>query len=285
MVLQQSPLSYPMKILGKMQRRATIWILGAFKMSSTEELKAIAGLISIKLHLYKLTSRSQLCSATLPENHLIKTLMDDLLNIQYKPPPHLISTLTDHQKISVKEHLIDSNNKLYRVFPSFSPLNLEFNLDSRIINIFPDQISFNLANKAKNESLCSHQLNDMTIQSSISPHTAIVVSNANIKNNIATSVSHIHICDQSLVKMVHHTAFVTSTEAELFTIRCSINQACNKANISKVIVITNSIHAAKKIFDTKSHLYQIHMFVILNELRQFFTKCQENHIEFWECPS
>ena len=96
MVLQQSPLSYPMKILGKMQRRATIWILGAFKMSSTEELKAIAGLIPIKLHLYKLASRSQLCSATLPENHLIKTLMDDCLNTRYKPPSHLISTLTDH---------------------------------------------------------------------------------------------------------------------------------------------------------------------------------------------
>jgi len=25
--------------------------------------------------------------------------------------------------------------------------------------------------------------------------------------------------------------------------------------------------------------------VILNELGQFFTRCQDNHIEFWECPS
>ena len=180
---------------------------------------------------------------------------------------------------------MDSNNKLYGVFPSFSPLNLKFNLGSRIIDIFPDQISFNLANKGKNKSLRSHQLDDMTIQSSMSPHTAIVVSDASIKNDITTSVLYIYIHDQSLVKMVHHAAFVTSTEAELFAIRCSINQVCNKANISKVIVITDSIHAAKKIFDTKSHLYQIHMSVILNELRQFFTKCQENHIEFWECPS
>ena len=119
----------------------------------------------------------------------------------------------------------------------------------------------------------------------MSSHTAIVVSDASVKNDIATSVSHIHICDQPLVKMVHHAAFVTSTEAELFAIRCDISQACNKANISKVIVITNSIHVTKKIFDTKSHPYQIHTLVILNELRQFFIKCQENHIEFWECPS
>jgi len=175
---------------------------------------------------------------------------------------------------------MDSNNN-----PSFSSLNLEFNPGSRIIDIFPDQISFNLANKAKNESSRSQQLDNITIQSSMSPHTAIVVSNASVKNDIATSVSHIHIHDQPLVKTVHHTAFVTSIEAELFTIRCGINQACNKANISKVIVITDSIHVAKKIFNMKSHPYQIHMSVILNELRQFFTKCQENHIEFWECSS
>jgi len=147
-----------------------------------------------------------------------------------------------------------------------------------MIDIFLDQISFNLANKAKNESSCSRQLDDMTIQSSMSPHIAIVVSDASIKNDITTSVLHIYIHDQPLVKMVHHVAFVTSTEAELFAIRCSINQACNKANISKVIIITDSIYMAKKIFNTKSHLYQIHTSVILNELRQFFTKYQENHI-------
>ena len=180
---------------------------------------------------------------------------------------------------------MDSNNKLYGVSPSFSPFNPEFNPGSRITDIFPNQISFNLANKAKNKSSCSQQLDDMTIQSSLSPHTAIVVSNTSIKNDIATSVSYIHICDQSLVKMVHHMAFVTSTEAELFAIRCSINQACSKENISKIIIVTDSIHAAKKIFDTKSHPYQIHMSAILNELRQFFTTCQGNHIEFWECPS
>ena len=91
--------------------------------------------------------------------------------------------------------------------------------------------------------------------------------------------------DKPLIKTVHHVVFVTSTKAELFTIRCSLNQACNKEKISKIIVITNSIHMAKKIFDTKSHPYQIYTTTILKELRQFFSKCQENHIEFWECPS
>ena len=271
-----------MKILGKMQRRTAIWILGVFRTSPTEGLKAIVGLIPIKLHLHKLASRSQLCSATLPKNHIIKTLIEDFPT---KPFPHSINTLTDRQKNSVKGHLIDSYNKLHRIFPSFSPLDSELNPGSRIINIFQDQFAFNLANKAKTDSECSQQLDNMTISSSISPYTAIIVTDASIKNNIATLVLHIYIRDKPLIKTVHHAAYVTSTEAELFAIKCGLNQACNKEDISKIIVITDSIHVAKKIFDTKLYPYQIHATAVLKELRQFFSKGQENHIEFWECPS
>ena len=131
---------------------------------------------------------------------------------------------------------------------------------------------FDLSNKAKTDSECSQQLDNMTISSSLSLYTAIVVTDASIKNNIATLVSHIHIQNKPLIKMVHHTAYVTSTEVELFTIRCGLNQACIKEDISKIIVVTDSIHTAKKIFNTKSHPYQIHTTAILKELRQFFSK-------------
>jgi len=48
------PLLYYLKLLNKMQRRAAIWILGAFKISPSEEIEALAGLIPIKYHLQKL---------------------------------------------------------------------------------------------------------------------------------------------------------------------------------------------------------------------------------------
>jgi len=114
---------------------------------------------------------------------------------------------------------------------------------------------------------------------------AIVVTDASIKKDIATSISHIHIRDHPLTKTVHHAVYITSTKVELFAIRYGINQACGKNNISKIIVVTGSIHAVKKIFNSKSHLYQLHTTAILQELRRFFTKDQNNSIEFWECPS
>ena len=85
--------------------------------------------------------------------------------------------------------------------------------------------------------------------------------------------------------MIHHSTFVTSTEAELFAIRCSINQATSIDNISKIIIITDSIYVARKIFNHSSHPYQIHAAAILEELHYFFLKNPVNSIEFWECPS
>jgi len=49
-----------MKILDKMQRKAAIWILEAFKTSPTEGIEAIARIIPIKLYLQKLARRSQI---------------------------------------------------------------------------------------------------------------------------------------------------------------------------------------------------------------------------------
>ena len=43
----KAPLSYLLKILGKLQRYAVLWITGAFKTTSLFGAKAIAGLISI----------------------------------------------------------------------------------------------------------------------------------------------------------------------------------------------------------------------------------------------
>jgi len=68
-----------------------------------------------------------------------------------KPNPYSISSLTNQQKNITKGHLIDSYNKAYSIFPSFSPLNLEFTPGSRITDNFLNCFSFNLVNKKEKE--------------------------------------------------------------------------------------------------------------------------------------
>ena len=274
-----------MKILDKMQRRAAIWILEAFKTLPTEGMEAIAGIIPIKFHLQKLAKRSQIHPLKLLTNHIIRALIEDTLNPLKPPNPHIVSSLTNRQKNIAKGHLIDSCNKAYGLFLSFSPLNQEFTPGFHLTDIFSDCFSFNLVNKKEKDSIHVQELDEMTLQISSFPSTALVITNASIKDDITIFISHVHLANQPLIKMVHHAAFITNIEVELFTIRCGINQACIKENMSKIIIVTNSIHAVKKIFDSKSHPFQSHTMAILNKLQNFFIKDHENSIEFWECPS
>jgi len=55
--------------------------------------------------------------------------------------------------------------------------------------------------------------------------------------------------------------------------------------MSKIIVITDSIYAAKRIFDTVSHPYQSHAVAIFSKLHLFFASNWDNSIEFWEYPN
>ena len=211
--------------------------------------------------------------------------MDDSPPSSTIPNPHKIGLLTSCQRILTKGHLVDSYNKSHGIFPSFSSLSIEFSPGHHIIDNFSDCFSFNLVNrkeKTKNNT-CTQELDEMVLRVSSLPHTALVVTDASIKNDIATS--HIHLANSSLTKTVHHTSFVTSTEVELFAIRYGINQACSKDYVSKIIVVTDSIHAAKKIFDSNSYPYHLHSIAILRELQEFFNSNLDNSIEFWECPS
>ena len=176
-------------------------------------------------------------------------------------------------------------NRFNKCFPSFIPLHSEFSPGLRIIDNFSDHISFNIHDKGKDNKSHTHQLDNMVLEPSSSPSTAIIVSDASIKNNVTTSISHMHINNKPLTKTIHHAVHITSTEAELFAIRCGINQATNFNNVSKIIVITDSIHAARKIFKLSVHPYQVQSAAILSDLHNFF-KCHENNsIKFWECPS
>ena len=270
-----------------MQRKAATWILGAFKTSPLEGIEAITGIIPIKFHLQKIAKRSQICSFKLPTNHILRNLLDESPPLSNTSNFHNIGSLTNRQRTLTKGHLIDMCIKAYGIFPSFSPLNSEFSPGHCIIDNFSDRFSFNLVNKKEKEinKIRAQELDDMVLRNSSLPHTALVITDTSIKNNIAMSILHVHSANRPLTKTVHHALFMTSIEAELFAIRCGINQACSINNVSKIIVVTNSIHVAKKIFNSESHPFQLHTTVILRELQEFFNSNHINSIEFWECPS
>ena len=208
-------MAYHLKALEKMQRRVAIWILGAFKTSSSYSIKAIARLVPIKLYLQKLGRRSQLQAHKLPPNHLVHSLMDSQYNTSSTHNFIPLDFLTNQQCSLIKDHLVDMANRFNECFPSFIPLHSEFSPGLRIIDNFSDHISFNVCDKEKDNKSYTHQLDDIVLESSSFSSTAIIVSNISIKNNVATSVLYMYINNKPLIKTIHYMVHVTSTETEL----------------------------------------------------------------------
>ena len=126
------------------------------------------------------------------------------------------------------------DNRFNKIFPSFSPLNCEFSLGNRLIDIFPNHFLFHPVNRKSKDSVKTHlhKLDDITLYLSTDPHSIIIVSDASIKNNVTTLISHVHIYDSPVIKMIHYIVNDIFTEAELFVIRCGINQATHLPNVN-----------------------------------------------------
>ena len=56
-----------------------------------------------------------------------------------------------------------------------------------------------------------------------------------------------------VIKTKYYMIRVISSEAELFVIRCGMNQATHLPNVNWIIVITDLIYTTKKIFDSLAH--------------------------------
>ena len=87
------------------------------------------------------------------------------------------------------------------------------------------------------------------------PFTVVIVSDTSIKNNIITSIAYIHLFNNSLRKTLYHTINVMTIKAEIFAIRCRINQDTQIFSISCIIIITDALYMVQRIFDSVIHLY------------------------------
>ena len=132
-----------------MQWRAAIQITGAFQTSPTSGIETIVGLISIHLHLQKISSRHQLRTASLPSNHAINLLLES--RHSKKSLPHCLSLekMTTKQWLKIKSSILDTNNCLNGILPSF---NKKLLFGFRIVDNFPNHFSFYPVNHKNKES-------------------------------------------------------------------------------------------------------------------------------------
>jgi len=123
---------------------------------------------------------------------------------------------------------------LNEVFSSFDLFSSKFSPGDKLIDIFSSCFYFHSVNRKSKEGIKAYicKLDNITFQASTDSKTVVVVSDTSIKNQVATSIAHIHTHNGPVIKMIYYAINVTLTKAELFVIRYSINQAIRLSNIN-----------------------------------------------------
>ena len=164
--------------------------------------------------------------ASLSSNHVIKSLLEHHNSTDLILHCLSLEKLASKQRLKVKSSIIDVNNYLNGILPSFNSLHKEFSSGFWLVDIFSNCFSFNTVDHKSNNDKSVHLCNFNKIfkNSLWDIKTIVVISNTSIKNNVATSIAHIHLEPNVVAKSIHHAVNITSTEAELFAIRYGINQ-------------------------------------------------------------
>ena len=149
---------------------------------------------------------------SLPSNHIISNILSS--NKMQERSCHIssIDYLTAKQRIWLKSPLINVDNKYNEFFPFFSFFNKEFEPGNRLIDLFSDHFSFHFCFPNLKKHI--EKLDKITFRVSSNPSSTIVVSDASIKNQVATSILHIYSYNKPVVKTLHRAINITTTEVD-----------------------------------------------------------------------
>ena len=186
-----APTKAQVSLLATMQRKAALWILGAFRTSPTGGIEALAGLIPIHLHLKKLVKRSCCCYASFSAC----TLLSACNSKGAHPHPQSLALLTDAQSARLRSPLLDTEASLLNLTERFDSLHPEIRPGCRLLDNFPDHVSFHPCDcsNGRTRKLQFDALDRLCHEASSDPSTLVVATDASVippRNMQAVSVAH-----------------------------------------------------------------------------------------------
>jgi len=125
--------------------------------------------------------------------YAINALLDKQHSKQAKPYRMATSQLIPKQNQKIKSPIIDINHRLNQVLPAFDNLNKKLSPGFCLVDTFSNCFSFNIVKHkdAKARIAYLNKLENVYKASKNNPDTLFIITDASVKNNIATSVIHI----------------------------------------------------------------------------------------------
>ena len=240
-----------------MQRKAALWILGAFHTSPTGGIEALEGLIPIHLYFKKLVKRSCLRATMLFSQHALLSLLSARNSKGAHPHPQSLALLTNVQSARLRSSLLNTKASLLNLTECFDSLHPEIRPGCRLLNNFPDHISFHPCDRSNGHTrkLQFDALDWLCHKASSDPSTLVVTTDASVippRNMQAVSVAHFWRLEEQVLSFKAPTRQATALDAELFAIWLGVVKVTS-FDIKHIIIITDSPTVARRAVDASVH--------------------------------
>jgi hypothetical protein len=250
----------PLDSLWKMQRRACLWITGAFKTSPMGAAETLAGVPPIHLHVKKLVERSHVCTRALQASHTFHRLVDGDHKFS-------VETLKGHIRGDLKSPITEAWLNL-----DLSSLDLDlvnrFNQPGlRPKDLYHGRVVYDIVSSPPktdkdHKKFMADQINLLrgsVNAASHSPQRICIVTDASNPSLPLQSVAAFRLWHEGdLYDDWSAAGLSTSDDAELRAIADGVRQAYNIGleDVQQIHVFSNSANALRLTMDVSHHLGQ-----------------------------
>jgi len=185
-------------------------------------------------------------------------------------PIQSLALLTDAQSAQLRSPLLDTEASLLNLTERFNSLHPEIRPGCRLLDNFPNHVSFYLCDCSNGctRKLQFDALDRLCHEASSDPSTLVVATDTSVipsRNIQAVSVAHFWKLGEQVLSSKALAGRATALDAELFAIRLGVVKATS-FDIKCIVIITDSLTAARRAVDASVHSGQAHSLVIVQVL-------------------
>jgi hypothetical protein len=231
-----------------MQRRAALWITGAFRTSPSGGVESLAGLIPIHLHLEKLVTRASYRVPTLSTTHPIRSLIGagaaagDLRHRLH------MSNLHPHIVEATKSTICGLSADLPALTECFEADTEECRPGHHLLDVVHNRITFIEFDRSMKDHVLVESLDGIRSMAGCPLDSALVSTDASVDpKGVRQAASAACVFRQGTRVFAHVAGYgrATSTDAELFAIQIGLTDAFLHPDVNHVTLFTDTMGGAR----------------------------------------
>ncbi|CAA7267347.1 unnamed protein product [Cyclocybe aegerita] len=214
-----------MNQLKRMQRKAALWITGAFRTSPTGSLEALAGLIPVHLMLKKLATCAVYRVATLSDTHPLCSMMGEGLLKRAAPHARSAALMTPAMQGQVKSTVMEVDERVHTLTESFEPFAPKAHPGDRLLDHYADRLHFDERDPAQDRR---PYLDELIAKARANPLTVLAATDGSVPQS-----NQYQAASAAIIYKGH----------ELNAISCAVRLAVKQANCQHMMRCSMAAHS------------------------------------------